>query len=91
MLDLSCQYQVEKCQICEEKFSMTTNQLRRLLAMLNPSCDDEAYEFVLCELMKATVATERFELIVRPPRDKRSEQQSVDPFESGLANDPRFW
>ena len=70
---------------------MTTNQLRRLIAMLAPSCDEDAYEFVLCELMKATVATERTELISSPQRGERSDQQRVDPFESGLANDPRFW
>ena len=64
---------------------MTRVEIERLLATLcNDQTDPEAYEFVV-EKLSAELCPQT------PPRTKRSEHQNVDPFESGLPNDPRYW
>ena len=64
---------------------MTRVEIERLLAMLcNDQTDPGAYEFVVGELFAQFCPQ-------TPPRTARTEAQTVDPFESGLPNDPRYW
>ncbi len=65
---------------------MNTLDIDRLIAMLDPECDEETLAFVKSELARAisphnTLDTDR----------SRSDQQKVDIFESPLFNDPRNW
>ena len=61
---------------------MTENELDRLLAMLNPTCDNTTVEFVKERLIAAGA--------VRRPRSM-SEAQTINPFERPPANDPVEW
>jgi len=75
---------------------MTTNELERLIAMLEPSADADAVDYVRQELIKACVPKKKLttvddwgRIVKDPPA--RTDQQSTDPFGEWLPNDPRFW
>ena len=61
---------------------MKASDIERLLAMLNPQCDRETYNFVRDTLAKASAKK-------RIP--SRSDQQKVDVYDTGLSNDPVNW
>ena len=61
---------------------MTEEELDRLIAMLQPGCDGTTLRFVKERFSKTGVVRRR---------NKISEQQTVDVYESPLANDPREW
>ena len=61
---------------------MTEEELDRLIAMLQPGCDGTTLRFVKERFSKTGVVRRR---------NKISEQQAVDVYESPLANDPRDW
>jgi len=60
---------------------MTPEEIEELLNRLNPQCDKETFEKVAL-IIKSNVAT---------PAIPRSDQQLVDVYDSGLANDPLKW
>ena len=60
---------------------MTPKEIEELLNKLNPQCDKETFEKVAA-IIKSNVT---------PPRIPRSDQQLVDVYDSGLANDPLKW
>jgi hypothetical protein len=61
---------------------MTENELDRLLAMLNPTCDDATVEFVKERLIAAGAVRRAHPM---------SEAQTIDPFERPISNDPAEW
>ena len=60
---------------------MTPKEIEALLNTLNPQCDQETFDKVVSI----------FKLNVAPPSPSRSDQQLVDVYDSGLANDPLKW
>jgi len=60
---------------------MTPEDIKRLIAMLKPQCDKHTIDFVVKEITMN---------VNQPPRN-RSDQQRVDVYDSGLANDPLKW
>ena len=60
---------------------MTPKEIEALLNTLNPQCDQETFDKVV-SIFKSNVA---------PPSIPRSDQQLVDVYDSGLANDPLKW
>ena len=73
---------------------MTTNELERLIAMLEPNADADAVDFVRQELAKACVPTYTTDYVpkkVSEEKSPRTDQQSTDPFGEWLPNDPRNW
>ena len=60
---------------------MTPEYLEKLIAMLNPQCDDDTVKYVIGEI------SENIEYSIPP----RSDQQRVDVYDSTLANDPLKW
>ena len=74
---------------------MTTNELERLIAMLEPNGDADAVDFVRQELAKACVpSVPSLDAEINAESQsttERSEQQSTDPFNEWLPNDPRYW
>jgi hypothetical protein len=65
---------------------MDTLDIDRLIAMLNPECDEETLTFV-----KSTLVTALSSRGISDTNQSRSDQQKVDIFESPLFNDPRNW
>ena len=61
---------------------MTEEELDRLIAMLQPGCDEKTLRFVKRQFSRTGFIRQKNEL---------SDQQSVDPYEWPLANDPRYW
>lgn len=61
---------------------MKASDIERLLAMLNPQCDRETFDFVRDSLAKGTKEKNIAE---------RTDQQRVDVYETGLSNDPVNW
>jgi len=61
---------------------MTEDELDRLLAMLEPSCEERTLEFVKKRLLESGAVHRR---------RKISPAQTIDPFESPCANDPVGW
>jgi len=74
---------------------MTINELERLIAMLEPSADAAAVDFVRRALAEACVPSASSldaEINVESQSTPgRSDQQSIDAFDSWLPNDPRNW
>jgi hypothetical protein len=63
---------------------MDALDIDRLIAMLNPSCNEETLTFVKSALITALPHIES--------SLPRSDQQTVDPFDfTGPINDPRYW
>lgn len=63
---------------------MEREKLERLIAMLDPSASEESVKFVIDEIMKVMPQP-------KAPAVRRTAQQNVDPYDSSIANDPRFW
>jgi predicted nucleic acid-binding Zn-ribbon protein len=74
---------------------MTTNELDRLIAMLEPNAEADAIDFVRRALTEACVPfTPSLDAEINVESQsttERSEQQSTDPFNEWLPNDPRYW
>ena len=61
---------------------MHSEDIERLLAMLNPQCDSKTFAFVRDTLEKT---------LNKESPSPRTDQQNVDVFDSRLANDPLTW
>ncbi len=60
---------------------MTLEEIKELLRTLNPQCNEETFNKV------ASI----FRTNVSPRAISRTDQQRVDVYDSGLANDPLKW
>ena len=63
---------------------MNRQDLERLIAMLRPIADADDITFVIDKIMSAMPQP-------AASSSKRSAQQNIDPYETTLANDPRYW
>lgn len=63
---------------------MERQKLERLIAMLEPGASEDSIKFVIDEIMN----------VIPQPKSStasRTPQQNIDPYDSSIANDPRFW
>jgi hypothetical protein len=82
---------------------MMTTEIDRLIAMLEPRADSKTVNFVRLEIEKLVSGLFTSDYIPQKKLDdevfaptednlqKRTEQQSVEPFDEWLPNDPRNW
>jgi len=61
---------------------MHSEDIERLLAMLNPQCDSKTFAFVRDTLEKT---------FKKKSSAPRTDQQKVDVYDTNLANDPLRW
>jgi len=60
---------------------MTLEEIKKLLYTLDPQCDEETFDKVVSI----------FRTNISPRVIARTDQQRVDVYDSGLANDPLKW